>query len=182
MRRLHDADNPSYQTSEATKRDRPQWFSTFPTLLPFNTAPHGVGFSLLLQNCNVASVTKHKANSCAFWWSQATPVKSHSTPRGVVTHRLRTIVFRRRRVGNSARNLGQHFLWAFISDLPTVKCTLSTENIWQHWLAWQEKAQAQLTNKRNTALWSPWLRQATCTPTLHCSHPCLPTLKNAARL
>ena len=70
------------------------WLSSFLVLWPFNTVPHVVVtptiklFSLLLHNCNFATVMNNNANICVFWWSQVTPVRgSFDLQRG---HRLRT--------------------------------------------------------------------------------------------
>jgi hypothetical protein len=89
------------------KRSLVQWFSTFLTLQPFKTVPHGVLgsipiiklFALLLHICNFAVVMNCKVS--IFWRERFA--------KGVTTHRLRptasecTREFTQQEMGNQSK-------------------------------------------------------------------------------
>jgi hypothetical protein len=64
-----------------------QWFSTFPMLRPFNTAPYVVVspptiqlFSWLLYNCNFATVINHSVNTCVLLKALGNPRERRKGP------------------------------------------------------------------------------------------------------
>jgi hypothetical protein len=72
-----------------------QRFSTFVMLRPFNTVVvtcNHIIISLLLHNCHFATVMSHKINIRIqdIWHGDLCDLRSHLTPKGVVTPGLRT--------------------------------------------------------------------------------------------